>query len=78
MGEKITRTDYSGKVSNVNLINATIHLMRDTQAMSGMAYKEIFAIVDGGLDAKVFRKNPTMRASESEATANGDDLEEHG
>ncbi len=69
MGEKITQTTYTGKVSGVNLLNAVIILMKDTKEMTGMAYKEIFAIVDDGLDAEVFKKKPAMRASVSEATA---------
>ncbi len=69
MGAKITKTDYSGKVSGVNLLNACIILMKDTNQMTGMAYKEIFAIVDEGLGADVFKKKPTMRASVSEETS---------
>jgi len=65
-GEKITRTDFSGSFTNVNMINGVIALMRDTQKFTGMQYKEIFAIVDGGLDANVFKKNPPMSASKSD------------
>jgi len=68
MGEKITQTQFSGEVNGVNLINAMIHLMKDTQKMTGMQYKEIFAIVDGGLDANVFGKKAPMRASVSESS----------
>jgi len=74
MGETITKTHYHGKVSPVQILNAVVVLMKDAQEMSGMQYKEMFAILDNALDAKVFKKNPTMRASESEA---GDDTEEH-
>lgn len=75
MGDMITQTQFSGKVSGVNLINGVLALMKDAQKMTGMQYKEIFAIVDEGLGAEVFRKKPAMRASTSQA---GDDTEDHG
>lgn len=68
MGNKLTQTKYSGKVSGIDMINAVILLLKDTQKMTGMQYKEIFAIVDDCLDAEVFKKKPTMNASVSEMT----------
>lgn len=69
MGVKVTRTDYTGEVSNMDMLNASLAILRDAQAFSGMAYKEIFAILDDGLDAGVFKKNPTMNASKSDEVA---------
>ena len=66
MGEKITKTDYEGEISPVQLLNGVAHLMRDLQTLSGMQYKEIFAIVDAAVGANVFKKKETVRASESE------------
>lgn len=66
MGGKLTQTNYTGDISGIDLINAVILLMKDTQKMTGMQYKEIFAIIDDCLDAEVFKKKPTMRASLSE------------
>lgn len=74
MGVKITQTNYSGKVSGVDMLNAVIIMMKDTKVTTGMQFKEIFAIVDEGLGAEVFRKKPTMSASKSQA---GDDTEDH-
>ena len=76
MGVKITQTQFIGTVSAVDVLNATIALMRDTQKFSGMQYKEIFAIVDEGVGGEVFRKKPTMNASKSNETAELDDSEE--
>jgi len=73
MGVKICQTKYTGKVSGVDLLNACIIIMKDTNKMTGMAYKEIFAIVDEGLGAKVFQKKPTISASVSEAVASEDE-----
>ena len=70
MGEKLTQTQFSGEISTVNLLNAIIHLFKDTQKMSGMGYKEMFSIVDEGVGGGVFRKKPTMNASLSDKTAN--------
>lgn len=73
VGEMITQTKFSGKVNNVNMLNACIALMKDTQKFTGMQYKEIFAIVDGGLDAGVFRKKPTMNATVSNDADTGEE-----
>jgi len=69
MGVKISQTKYIGKVSGVDMLNALIILMKDTQHLTGMQHKEIFGIMDEGLGAGVFRNKPTMLASKSEETA---------
>ncbi len=58
MGKKITKSDYSGQVNNLDMLNACIILLKDTQKFSGMAYKEIFAIIDEGVGGNVFRNKP--------------------
>ena len=72
MGVKITNCQFSGKVSGVDLLNANIALLRDTNKMTGMAYKEMFAIIDEALGTEVFRKKPTMDAGLSNKTAKGE------
>ena len=69
LGAQSTKVEFTGKVSGIEMLNATISIMRETKFHTGMSYKEIFAIVDEGLGAGVFRKKPAMRASTSEATA---------
>lgn len=75
MGVKITSTNYDGEVSGVQLLNAAAVLMQDIQTMTGMQYKEIFAVVDAAVDGNVFKKNPTINAGVSAATA--EDEEAH-
>ena len=69
LGEKNTNIKFTDKVSGIEMLNASMAIMKETQFHTGMSYKEIFAIVDDGLDAEVFKKKPAMRASVSEATA---------
>ncbi len=72
LGEHNTNVKFTDEVSGVNMLNATIAIMQEAQFHTGMKYKEIFAIVDEGLGAGVFRKKPTMSASKSETTASED------
>ncbi len=78
MGEKITRTKFSGKVSGVNLINAIIHLVKDVKTTTGMPPSGVLSIVGETFGYKIVKMepNPTMRASESEATASEDEDED--
>ncbi len=69
MGDKVAKTNYLDEVSIGQLLNATIALMTDVQKMSGMQYKEIFAICAAGLDVQLCKENPTMRASVSDKVA---------
>lgn len=79
MGEKITRTQYSGKVSGVNLLNACIHLINDIENTTGMNPKFTLGTIAEAFDMKVVHnKKPTMRASVSEATAKEGETEDEG
>jgi len=72
MGETLTRTDFSGPVSAVNLINACIHLVDDIKSTSGMPESGSLAIIceKFGYTISKMKPNATMRASASEKTAN--------
>ncbi len=72
MGETLTRTDFSGPVSAVNLINACIHLVTDIKTTAGMPESGSLSIICEKFGYKIEKMEPnaTMRASKSEKTAN--------
>ena len=71
MGETLTQTHFSGKVSGVNLINAIIHLVKDVEQTAGINAKGTLGIVCEAFGYRIIpmERNPTINASLSEKTA---------
>lgn len=74
-GEGLTQSQVSGKVSGVNYLNAIIHLIRDTEILTGINAKVHLATVAEFFGYRIIpmERNPTMNASLSEKTANEDE-----
>lgn len=74
MGDEVSQSHYYNEepISPLQMLYGAAVLLRDAKEASGMQYKELFAMLDGSLEAGVFRKNPTMSASKSAETANSD------
>lgn len=74
MAQGHTKVDFTAQVSGVELINGITAFAKDINKITGIGFKEIFGMMDEVCtQGKTFRKNPTMRASESEVTANEDE-----
>ena len=79
MGEMLTQTQYSGKVSGVNMLNACINVLEDIKTTTGMPVSGALTIIANkfGYDIKIAKieKNPTMNATKSNETAKDDEAE---
>ena len=70
----LTKTKYKGEISPIEILNAASSLIRDFEEMSGMNKRIGLQLILDSFEENctIVKKNPTMRASDSEKTAKED------